>query len=417
MKIAVMCLTVLTALAGHGNCLASSTVEYTHAGWWDGHHFIDGQRYVRDGIFVAKPASLPDQVVDLRGEFIVPPFGDAHNHMVGKPEEFNRAALNAGIFYFMNPNIMASEAPALRAYLSQPDRIEAKLSMGGITTPGGHPEKLYQDTLIKYVYTNMKPEQMIGDAFHYVTRVEDIDPVLNRLVAQQAEFVKIMVLHSEEFEKRKDDPAYRGSKGLDPKLVPAIVAAAHKRGLRVAAHIETAADFRTIVAAGVDESAHMPGYVALEDPIDKYRITDDDAAAAAKAHIVVVTTAAIGGFTRDPESRLLPVQAMQAANLRKLRRASVPLLIGTDGKVDGAITEAQYLVNLGVLDAAGVLRMLSTDTPRYIFPGRKIGALVPGYEASFVALTADPSKDVNNLKSVDGYVKQGVLVKAPAARL
>lgn len=39
-----------------------------------------------------------------------------------------------------------------------------------------------------------------------------------------------------------------------------------------------------------------------------------------------------------------------------------------------------------------------------------------GYEASFVALTADPSMDVNNSKSVHGYVKQGVLLQARAAR-
>jgi hypothetical protein len=417
MKNALWWLTILTALASQTDCLAAGSItEYTHARWWDGSRFTEGQRYVRDGMFVAKPRGLPGSVVDLQDDFIVPPFGDAHNHMAGAPDVFNNDALNAGVFYFMNPNILASRAPALSSYLSRPDRIDAKLSMGGITAPGGHPEKLYQDTLIKYVYTNMKPEQMIGDAFHYVTRAEDIDPVLNLLVAQHAEFVKIMLLYSEEFEKRKDDPAYRGNKGLDPKLVPNIVAAAHKRGLRVAAHIETASDFRAIVASGVDEAAHMPGYVALEDPIDKYLITDADAAAAAKVHIVLVATASLGAFTRDADSRLPAVQAMQAENLKKLLKARVPLLIGTDGKVDGAIAETQYLVALGVMDPATALRILSTDTPRYIFPGRKIGRLAPGYEASFVALTADPSKDSNNLKSVGGYAKQGVLLKAPSAR-
>jgi imidazolonepropionase-like amidohydrolase len=262
----------------------------------------------------------------------------------------------------------------------------------------------------------MTPEQMVGDAFHYVVKPSDIDPVLDRLVSQHADFVKIMVLYSEEFEKRKDDPAYRGDKGLDPKLVPAIVAGAHKRGLKVAAHIETAADFRTIVAAGVDEAAHMPGYVALEDPVEKYRITDADALNAAKAHIVVVATASYGAYTRDAESRLPSVQDMQAANLKKLIRAGVPVLIGTDGKVDAAITECEYLVKLGVFDPATVLRVLSVDTPRYIFPKRKIGELAPTFEASFVAFKADPSSDVANWRSIDGYAKQGVLLKAPAAK-
>lgn len=413
----------MTALLGLliilGTCEAraqGTTVEYIHARWWDGRHFLTGERYVNDGMFVVRPAARPAEVRDLKGDFIVPSFGDAHNHMAGSPEEFNREALAAGVFYFMNPNIMATVAPKLRAYLSQPDRIEARLSMGGITAPGGHPEKLYQDTLIKYVYTNMQPWQMVGDAFHYVTCSGDIDPVLNQLQAQHAEFIKIMVLYSEDFERRKDDDTLRGSKGLDPKLVPGIVAAAHRRGLTVAAHIETAADFRVIVSAGVDESAHMPGYVALEDPLDQYRITDADAAAAARAHVTVVATASYAQYTRDAESRLPAVKAMQAANLKKLLGAGVALLIGTDGKADAAIGEAKYLVSLGVLDARAALRLLSVDTPRYIFPGRKIGALEPGYEASFVALTADPTRDVKNLRTVDGYAKRGLLLKAPAGK-
>jgi imidazolonepropionase-like amidohydrolase len=293
--------------------------------------------------------------------------------------------------------------------------VDAKLAIGGITAPGGHPEKLYEDVLAKYVYTDMKPEQMVGDAFNYVTQPADIDPVMDKLVAEHTDFVKIFLLYSEDFAKRKDDPAVRGDKGLDPKLVPAIVAAAHKRGLKVAAHIETAADFRVVVAAGVDEAAHMPGYVALEDPVSKYAITDADATAAAKAHISVVTTAWLATVTRDAAKRLPEVQAMQRANLQKLQAAGVPLILGTDGDADSVIKEAQYLVGLGVIDALTALRLLSVDTPRYIFPERKLGALEPGYEASFLVLSADPAADIGNLRKIDLREKQGLELAAPTA--
>lgn len=397
----------ITSLAA----VPSDVTAYIHGQWWDGQRFEPGDRYVQDGLFVSKPAASPARSVDLHGDYAVPPFGDAHNHMPGSPAAFNSAALDAGVFYFMNPNIMASVVPGTRAYLAAPGRIDAKFAIGGITAPGGHPEKLYQDILTKYVYTDMKPEQMVGDAFNYVTKAADIDPVMDKLVAEHTDFVKIFLLYSEDFAKRKDDPAVRGDKGLDPALVPAIVAAAHKRGLKVAAHIETAADFRVAVAAGVDEAAHMPGYVALEDPVSKYAITDADAAAAAKAHITVVTTSWLGGNTRDPAKRLPEVQAMQRANLQRLQAAGVPLILGTDGDAGGVVKEAQYLVDLGVLDAPTALRLLCVDTPRFIFPERKLGVLEPGYEASFLALSADPTRDIGNVHKIDLREKQGLVLK------
>ena len=106
---------------------------------------------------------------------------------------------------------------------------------------------------------------------------------------------------------------------------------------------------------------------------------------------------------------------MQKANLETLIAARVPFLIGTDGKADGAVTETQYLVGLGVVDAASVLRLLSFDTPRYIFPQRWIGAPAPGYEASFVTLAGTPAVAAATLGSVSGYAKDGILPKAPGS--
>src|ERR1700742_3154072 len=390
-----------------GSGFASATVvAYENGRWWTGDAFESGTRYVAGGVFVEAPAKAPTFTIDLRGAFLVPPFGDAHNHMAGTPSEVNATAEAAGVFYLMNPNLLASSAAAIRETLAGPSKIDAVLSMGGITAPGGHPEKLYVDVLSKYVYPGKKARDFVGDAFHYVTKVSDIEPVLDRLVAQGAEFVKIMVLFSEEFEKRQGDPAYRGSRGLDPKLVPAIVAAAHRRGLRVAAHIETAADFRMIVAAGVDEAAHMPGYLAPSGPMSTYAINDADARAAARAHTVVVASASYALYG-DP-TRLPAVQAMQRANLLKLQAAGVPLLIGTDGKPDAAVTEARYLIELGILTPVQALKSLAVDTPHYILPSRRIAAFKLGYEASFIALEADPTANFDSLSRIGLRVKRGV---------
>lgn len=51
--------------------------------------------------------------------------------------------------------------------------------------------------------------------------------------------------------------------------------------------------------------------------------------------------------------------------------------------------------------------MWAGATPRAIFPGRIIGALRPGYEASFLVLAGDPLTDFGNTTHILLRVKQG----------
>jgi imidazolonepropionase-like amidohydrolase len=387
---------------------APTLIAYTHGRWWTGQGFASGVRYVQNGVFVEPQWRHADRTVDLHGAWVTPPFADAHNHMAGPAAQVSDTATRAGIFYLMNPTILASAAPSVRAALKGPGKVDAVLSMGAITAPGGHPEPLYVDVLRPRVYPNIAADKFLGDAFHYVTKLSDIGPVLDRLQAQGAEFVKIMVLNSEEYARRKDDPASRGFRGLDPALVAPLVAEAHRRDLRVAAHIETAADFRVIVAAGVDEAAHMPGYYGAKGDLGRYAITEEDAAAASRSHMVVVATASLAADNNQghPE-RLAEVQAMQRANLEKLKSVGVPLLIGTDGGPGDSLKETRYLLDLGVLTPTQALKTLTETTPRWIFPGRRIGRLAPGYEASFLVLGGDPTMSFDQAANILRRVKQG----------
>jgi hypothetical protein len=343
----------------------------------------------------------------------VPPYADAHNHMPGRLEDVNRIAMAVGVFYLMNPTVLASAAAGSRGVLCAPGKIDAVYSMGAITAPGGHPEGIYQDIIGPRAYTNIKPADFLGDAYHYVTKPEDIVPVINRLQSQGADFVKIMVLYSEEFAKRRDDSAYRDYKGLDPALVPLIVKEAHQRGLRVAAHIETARDFRVITAAGVDEAAHVPGYAADAPKAFKslrpYFITDADARAAAREHMVMTATASQAAYEKDPDERAR-MRSLLKANLVKLKNAGVRLLIGTDRQPDAGPEEATYLVDLGIFTRAEALNTLSLTTPQWIFPGRRIGRLATGYEASFLVLGGDPIRNFKEITDIRRRVKKGMQV-------
>jgi imidazolonepropionase-like amidohydrolase len=50
-------------------------------------------------------------------------------------------------------------------------------------------------------------------------------------------------------------------------------------------------------------------------------------------------------------------------------------------------------------------------TPRSIYPGRKIGRLAEGYEASFLTLARNPLEDLGAVDSIAVRVKQGCLLR------
>ena len=172
---------------------------------------------------------------------------------------------------------------------------------------------------------------------------------------------------------------------------------AHAAGLRLAVHVETAADFRVAVAAGGDVIAHLPGLTARadEDPT-RYLITRPDAAIAKKSGTTVIVTAWLAEPVVAAEPRLTGAAAtpytaqlqrarrIQRTSLAELKRAGVQVAIGSDLFGDSA-TEALYLNGLGVfgIDEAVAMRTRITPqrtgtTPQLMCPKRCIGRLEPG---------------------------------------
>lgn len=405
MRAALIGAAVLALSAG---AAAAQTTCYEGARWWTPEGFVQGERCVTDGRF-ASPAPGADRV-DLGGAWVIPALGEAHNHNLDNPamaEAMSDVYLAAGILYVKNPNSRLEWTAETRALLNRPDTVDAIFSLGGVTAPGGHPVRLY-GFLSRFYGEQRNGETFEGDAFHLVTAEADIAPVLDRLRADGADFVKLYLLGSEHHHDRATDPAWYGMRGVDPALAPAFVQAAHARDLTVAVHVETAGDFRAAVAAGVDEINHLPGYMwETGATAETYRLTDADARAAAEAGVVVVTTTGVAnGFARTPEA-LAAVQALQVENLRRLHQAGVVLAIGSDNYQATAAAEVRNLLDIGAFTAPELLR-LWIDTPRAsIFPDRMIGRFDPGYEADFVVLSADPLADMTQPLPIAAVHKAG----------
>ena len=406
--------------AGGEQAPASTVVAYENGRWFTGSTFEPRRMYVRGGEFI-QPGERPDLVIDLDGGHVVPPFGEAHNHNVellpSQPARLDatlNSYLQAGVFYVQNPNSLPGTREELSERIDRVDSPDVTFAHGGITGPGGHPVGVVERNIARGTWTTAQGE---GAFLFSVEDAVSLDAAWSALLADPPGFVKVYLLYSEEYATRLTDPATTGWRGLDPTLVPEVVRRADEAGLRVVAHVESAADFHVAVAAGVDQVAHMPGFrgdpdSALPDPA-RYYISEADAVAAAREGVVVVTTLA-GLAARAAQEGDTALRAaadrLHRRNLSVLLEHGVGIAVGSDAYDGTSVAEARYLASLGAFDPAALLRSWSETTPRAVFPERRIGRLAPGYEASFLVLDGNPLEDFANVTRIRSAVKQGQVI-------
>jgi imidazolonepropionase-like amidohydrolase len=393
------------------------TVRYDGAQIWTGEGFEPGWITLRDGMIV-DPDTRPDVIVDLDGGYITPAFANAHQHTPRTSLENSWAFMGAGVFYVWNPNVLGSLMTEERAaFFARPETIEVRESAGGVTTPGSHPEPLYVNVLGPYVYGGAGYDEMYLDAFHYARDDAEIATTLDRLQADGADFVKAYLMRSDIYEAPGEDGEGGSTTGLDPALVPALVEAAHARGLPIGFHVETRFDFRTIAEAGADFAMHLPGYSAVARLEEDFRVlTQADAEAAAEAGMAVVPTTLVGAVRieearNDPDREVDPeaVQGayrLQAENIAILHEAGVRLLPGTDGNPGSVPSEVQHWVEIGALSDGQAARTL-LNAAGFLFSDINAGCLEPGCRADFLVLENDPTADIAAIEDIRLRVKSG----------
>lgn len=387
-------------------------VEYRGGLWFDGNGFRPRTMYVADGVLHSSRPQQVDSVVDLGGGYVVPPFGDAHQHLIDPRIEMTiRSFLSDGIFYVkdqMNAPVMRRLIDPL---LNKPTSFDYISANQGWTSPGGHPvEVIKRAPPMPGPMSAFLRDSLDPGIVNQVDTKADIDKRWAYFLAGKPDFVKVYLLTSEDYARRRSESRFEGNRGIDPALVPDIVQRAHAAGLQVSAHVYTAADFRAAVNGGVDQIAHMPGGRG-DDSI--YMLTDADGANAAAHRVTVITT-----LTQHQDSALIYrlLRTQSANNINVLRRHKVPILIGSDVMGGTAAPEVALLAQSGLFTNLELLRMWSVTTPQAIFPKRRIGVLADGYEASFLVLRADPIADLIATRSIAMRVKQGELIDPAAKR-
>ena len=391
----------------------SQNVALVNGKWFNGKLFEPRTFYAVNGRFTAKRPSRVDRTLDLSGTWIVPPFGEAHNHNIGtgieqSDKEAIKKYLRDGVFYVkIQGNLPLSDKNKRELSINRPESIDVVFAQGSITSAGGHPITLVERLLAQGFYPGQTKQSLEDYRYFTIDSDTELDQKWALVLRNDPDFIKVFLWSSDEFAKRRNNPAYIGQYGLDPLLLPKIVAKAHAKQLSVSVHVSNAADFHIAVAAGVDEITHLP--LLASTPI-----APEDARGASRRGIAVITTCAIVPKFPSvilPKAERPQVLKTQLNNLKFLRATGVALAIGSDNVSDSSWNEVEYLHGLDVFDNLTLLKMWTETTSKVIFPKRRVGLLREGYEASFLALEGNPIEDLQNLQRIKVRFKQGVLLE------
>ena len=406
----------------------SKSTKLSGGKWFDGEEFVSKTFYSVAGVLTAAQPNRLDAVLDLSGKFVVPPYADAHVHNLNEEDsiaEDVRGAQLDGVFYAMEQDPAIELSPGVLSRVNTPESVDVVYTQGLVTPSWGVMADMYTMLAAMGRFGDRKKlAQLDTREIFLIDDEADLEKKWPALSVKNRDFIKVIVAFSEEQSKRKRNPRY-GAKpaeysakaGIDPEVLADLVRRAHALGLRVSAHIETAADFRLAMKSGVDIIAHLPASWQIgpktgftDGRLDHWKLSEEDAQTASDQKVVVITTT-----LKEPADR-------NAANYREVYRHNLSLLakhgariaVGTDSR-GSAQAEALYLSSLGVFDNRTILRMLTETTPQSIFPQRKIGELREGYEASFLACDRNPLEDIKNIGSISIRFKQGHLIGGAAS--
>ncbi len=352
---------------------------------------VDGAKIAQAGAAgeVRVPAGAAR--VNLSGKTLMPMIIDTHTHLSSKREDLLRdlrarayfgvsAALSLGLDGFALLDVRKQALPGAARFFS---------AGRGITMP----------------------EPGRTTAPFWVTSAAEGRKAVDEDAAHKVDIVKIWV--------DTRDGKYQK---LSPEIYGAIIDEAHKRGLRVIAHLFDLEDAKGLVRARIDAFAH-----GVRD-----KDIDDEFVALWKAHPNLVLTPNLPdrgvkvdlGWLRpglSPEEfaklekanvdnpKAQAFYGIQARNLARLNAAGARIVLGTDGnKPWGPHDEMQDMVVAGMTPAQVIVA--ATRNGAEFLRIADAGTLQAGKSGDFIVLDANPLDDISNTRRISQVILRGAAV-------
>ena len=371
---------------------------------------------VADGkIVIAGPmtqAPKAARTIDLAGKFVIPGLISAHAHV---------SDVNG-----LKPRAYTDENTRRQLGVFARYGVTSVFSLGGEQAPAF---ALRDDGRV----TDRARIFVAGDVITGRTP-DEARAAVARVAAMKPDIIKIRV----------DDNLGTATK-MTPEVYHAVIEEAHKRGLRVAAHIFYLADAKDLLKAGVDMIAHSVRDLELDDETialmktksipycptltrevstfvyestpaffkDAFFLKEADRDVMAQLQEPARQKAMASSASAQRYKAALEI-AMK--NLKKASDAGVLIAMGTDSgafpeRFQGFFEhlEMEMMVNAGMTPAQ-VLRASTVDAARAL-KRTDVGVLQSGALADFVVLDKNPLTDITNTRSIASVWVGGVEVK------
>jgi imidazolonepropionase-like amidohydrolase len=384
--------------------------------------FVQRTRWSVNGTISDQPPVRVDSTIDLANGWVVPPFGDAHTHNLDGPfniDSVRASYVREGTMYVQVLTNSRTGADRVRARWGRPCELDVAYANGGLTSTLSHPFLAYEPRAMgirtdwaAHAAEIRRSRVAENNSYFFLDSLADLERKWGTIMEGRPDVVKIFLLDAVEQPPAPSDTGLPTGHGLKPSLVPEIVRRAHAAGLRVAAHVETANDARIAIRAGVDMLAHLPGYeMPRGEDAARYLLDEETAKLAGAQGLVVTPTLSLATVVADSADDALAAERrrVQDRNIRLLVRHGVHIVVGSDWFGRTASGEFRALAASGIWSPSELLRIWSEETPRAIFPRRRIGRLDDGYEASFLVFATDPTRDFT-LPAITTRVKQGCVM-------
>lgn len=397
-------------------------------------YYFDGKAFVKfsemsiEGGKITDIRLVPDNVVypgtriPLNGKYVIPGLIDAHVHISGSPAYpyvmadpvLNaNSALLCGVTSMVDLFYQESRIKETRDIIDKSPAEYATVYMAGpiLTAPGGHGTEY-------------------GVPTRTITSVAEARKQTSEAIDAGIDVIKLVY---------EDDPShYIPSINID--MVKAIVDVAHKRGKKVFAHIDRAAQATACAEARVDILAHMPDDLLSNSQLKKIKAAgtiiiptvtvmwtmEQGADAPYMSDTLLWSSAgpdylsafsharAESPFSKEILRRYYP-ESKYMENLAACIKLNIPILAGTDAGNFAVFygyslhNEIAQYVKAGMSNAAAL--KAASENISLVFPTIKTGKIAEDYDADLVVLNTDPLKDISSTKDISMVFHKGMLIK------
>jgi len=407
---------------------------------------IRGDRIVAVGPSTSTKVPTGATRIDGKGRWLIPGMIDGHVHFFQSGNLYTRpdvADFNAVVPYAQEVARNKARLPAtFKVWLAS--GVTSVIDVGGpfwnfevrdaANKSEAAPRVATTGPLISMV---ARPQLDLGDP--PIVKIDSADSaraLVARELPYKPDYIKVWFVR-----EPNDDLAAKET------IVKATADAAHAAHIRLAVHATELDTAKAALRAGADYLVHS----VFDDPID-----DQFIALLRKNHALLCPTlfvtggyrwalsdqwratpeeqrladpqilAAMRDLERMPKTKIPPRAAKLMAehktpppptvslqNLKKLRDAGIPIVMGTDAGNIGTLHGPSVFREMQLEHEAGlspleVLRSATTNGA-LAFGNPDVGAIAPGKLADLVLLDADPLADVGNLSRAERVIKGGVV--------